>query len=521
MKAIRKVIPGLAVIGLVMFTGTSAMPAEPAGELVLAGDQWGVEMPLPGLESNQGIDYMKLLYDSLVGTTPDGKLSPEDGVANRWEMSRDAFTWTFHLRKGIKFHDGVELTANDAKFSLDRILQPDCKIPGASDIRLAIKSVEVKSPYTLIVNCKKPSIFLPSLLSDDGYTAGLIHPKGYYERVGKDKAVKNPVGSGPYKWHSQLSGSFIKLEAANKHWRDGILRYKYVTFRMVPEEFTRIAMLKTGEVDIVRISRGKVKEMLDAGLNLCVKEDANLIVFRPGNQWASPVFSDIRFRKALNLAVDREAIVKRVLEGRAKPTVTYPGMNILACGGDPNLKPYPYDPEEAKRLIKQGGYTGHEFIVPSYTRDAAPELPVIVETLCNYWEKIGLKPKIVNLEWLTFREKLRKQDVANQVFGNASAVSRDCPENITRLRLNFHSKGEQTTCRIPEIDTMIEKAEKSLDPAEVLSLLGNVHRYAYQNYLDIPICDIGQDIATTRRVPKWDPGARRMGMNLNDVIRQR
>ena len=142
-------------------------------------------------------------------------------------------------------------------------------------------------------------------------------PKDYYERVGKDQFMKKPIGTGPYKWHSQVVGSYIKLEATEKHWRDGVPRYKYVTFLNVPEESTRIAMLKTGEADITRISRERIKEVLDAGLKVISKKDSAAIVFHCLMQWATPAFSDIRFRKALNLAIDREAIIKNILGGRA------------------------------------------------------------------------------------------------------------------------------------------------------------------------------------------------------------
>jgi len=116
--------------------------------------------------------------------------------------------------------------------------------------------MEVKDPYTLIVYCKQPSPFLPYLLSDVGGQEGLIVPKDVYEKLGEEKFIKQPIGSGPYKFHSHVLGSYLKLEAMGKpHWRDGMPRYKTVTFRIIPEESTRIAMLETGEVNIADISR--------------------------------------------------------------------------------------------------------------------------------------------------------------------------------------------------------------------------------------------------------------------------
>ena len=134
---------------------------------------------------------------------------------------------------------------------------------------------------------------------------------------------------------------------------------------------------------------------------------AAVVVFHPNMQWTSPVFSDIRFRKALNLAIDKEAIIKQLFAGLAKPIATYPGSNISAVGGDPTLKPYPYDPQEARRLIKEGGWEGYEFTLMSYARAGCPEFPQVVEAIAGYWEKIGLKPKIRMTEWAVWRKAWR------------------------------------------------------------------------------------------------------------------
>jgi peptide/nickel transport system substrate-binding protein len=128
-------------------------------------------------------------------------------------------------------------------------------------------------------------------------TDGFIIPKDYYEKVGQDQFMKRPVGTGPYKWHSQVTGSFIKLEATDRHWRDGVPRYKYVTFLIIPEESTRLAMLKTGEADITRISREKIKEVLDAGLKVISKKDSAGIIFKAHMQYSNPVFLTFDFER--------------------------------------------------------------------------------------------------------------------------------------------------------------------------------------------------------------------------------
>ncbi len=252
---------------LILLSGFQSAAAAPAGEMTLVKSSWGNEVPIPRLCMGKDVDWMKLLYDPLVGTAPDGKLSTEHGLCNKWEMSTDGLTWSFHLRKGVKFHDGVEVTAKDVKFTIEQVVLPDTKI-NVGALRDNLKKVEMKDPYTLIFSLKKPTLFFSSWLTELDNSAGMVIPKDYYERVGEDQFQKHPIGSGPYKWHSQMVGSYIKLEATEKHWRDGVPRYKYVNLLTIPEESTQFAMLKTGEADIMSIGLEKVEEAKKAGLNL-------------------------------------------------------------------------------------------------------------------------------------------------------------------------------------------------------------------------------------------------------------
>jgi peptide/nickel transport system substrate-binding protein len=436
-------------------------------------------------------------------------------------MSPDGLTWTFYLRKGVKFHDGVELTAKDVKFSIEQLLLPDCIVTNVTVFRVYIKSVEVKDPYTVVIHCKKPFLFLPEFLSDLEGFEGAVLPKDYYEKVGQDQFAKHPIGSGPYKFHSHMTGSYLKLEATGKkHWRDGVPRYKYMTFLIIPEESTRLAMLKSGEADIVRISRDRAKEVLDSGLNLITRRSAAVVIFYPHMQWTSPIFSDIRFRKALNLAIDKDAIREHLLGGRVRPIATLPGNSALTCGGDPTLKPYPYDPEEAKRLIKEGGWDGYEFDVPIFARARVPEFPRIVEAVVGYWQTIGLKPKMYHSEWGSFRKKWSSRNVQNNISGVDTSVAPGCSALLRMFIKKFYSKERQSHVLLPYIDERVERASSTLDIAEMEKLLGEIYRYVYDQYLVIPICEIDNLIATTKRIPTWDPGLRRLNMDYRRLIRQ-
>ncbi len=513
-------LTGMICTVLLSITGVqSTIAAESKGELKIADVLFGNQVPIPYLEQTAAVDYLKLLYDPLVGSSNDGRLSTTHGLANKWEMSRDKLSWTFYLRRGVKFHDGVEVTAKDVKFSIEQMMRPNSKADGANILRGTIKSIEIKDPYTIVVYTKTPSIMLPGLLSDAKGVECLIQPKDAYEKVGENKFIEHPIGSGPYKWHSQMIGSFIKLEAIEKHWRDGVPRYKYVNFLIIPEESTQVSMLKTGEVDIIRIGRERVAELKN-GFNIISKPEAGTVIFNPNMQWTSPVFSDIRFRKALNLAINKEDIIKHIFDGLAKPITTYPGPAIYSCGGDPTIKPYSYDPQEARRLIKEGGWEGFEFTFASYPRAGCPEFQRLVETICGYWEKIGLKPKIMMTDWATWREKWRQRKTEGTISGMNATVEPLCPLMLGRMRRNHYSKSDETSTNDPKMDAIFDKALKSTDMDEMTKLMGDINRHLYDQYYVVSICELDDMIAANKRVPKWDPGRRRNERNYNDLIKQ-
>ncbi len=503
----------VGIVALAMFLATGyppALAAPPAGEVKTVGAVFGNQIPIPYLEMSHANDWMQLLYDPLVGCTPEGKFSPNLGVANKWEMSRDGLTWTFYLRKGVKFHDGVEVTAKDVKFSIEQVMRPDAKLGEAPFLRAAIKNIEVKDPYTVVIQCNKPDIFLDNYFSNIDSTAGMIVPKDYFEKVGKDEFTKHPVGSGPYKFHSQQVGSFVKLEATDKHWRDGVPKYKYMTYIVIPEELARLAMLRTGEADIARISRDAVKDAVNSGLNVITKENGAAVVFHANMQWTSPAFSDIRFRKALNLAVDRDAIIKQIFSGLANPLAAYPGGTIAAVGGDLKLKPYPYDPQEARRLIKEGGWEGFEFSLISYPRPGCPEFPLVVEAMAGYWQKIGLKPNIKMTEYAVWREAWAKRKTQGTVHGYEDATVPTANMLFQKFveKWYYPHKSGRSAVNIPELNAKFEKIDKSMDTAEISKLMSEIYRFAYDNYLMVTICEIPEKLATTQRIPKWNPGVR-------------
>jgi peptide/nickel transport system substrate-binding protein len=209
------------------------------------------------------------------------------------------------------------------------------------------------------------------------------------------------------------------------------------------------------------------------------------------------------------------------LGGRATLITGFPGSNILSCGGDPTLKPYPCDPQEARRLIKEGGHEGYEFTVASYPWDGIPEIQNIIEILAGYWQKVGLRPKIFMTEWATFRETWRAQKVQNTISTAGEKTNPECGTLLSYIEERYASNQKRALFHVPKIDECFKKAKTTLDVAEVARNLGEIHRIAYDQHLTIPICMVDDEIASTKRVPDWNPGRRRDDRNFNDIITKR
>lgn len=518
----------ILVLSVFMACGT----AEAKEELKIAYGSLGNEVPVPGREASIGKVYFRLLYDPLVGTSNDGSLSKETGAARDWEMSSDGKTWTFLIRKGIKFHDGTELTAKDAKFSIELLIQPRSVFEFVSELRGTIQSIEVPDPYKLIIHLKRVNLSLPALLSDQmGAGGGMIAPKDYYERVGDDGFIKAPIGSGPCKWIGQSVGSYIKLHTLDKHWRAGVpTKYDYVTFLLIPEEGTRAAMLITGEANVIDISGERVTQLKKAGLNLHAQKDAYVVGLYPHGQWqknksGDDHLNDVRVRKALAISIDREEIAKHLFPGIAKPAAYYPvpSMSIKA-GADPTRKPYKYDPEEAKRLLREAGYSEAKPLIQPmavYPRAGLPEGIRMMEVIAGYWDKLGLvKTKITMTEYNAWRVRRQAQDNGGWVSWAHQAQYGfvDPSYCLTHAFHQLHSKDVVTQCKRADVDSILDRGSTALDIKVAREAVKDIVNLSYDEYLMWPVVEVDRLTATTPDIKQWDQGRRIYDQNIEDLI---
>ena len=494
----------------------------PEGELVIMSPDLGFEVPVGWKETVAGGKAaMRLIYDQLVGLDDENNLNADWGLAASWEMAPDGKQWTFKLKEGIPYHNGDEFVADDMTFIINKWLEPESVGSYKERLTSFVESMEAPDPYTWVVNTGTPDIWLHWDLTDAQGALGAPVPSAYYQSIGDEEFAKNPIGTGPYSFSEQRIGDFMELSAVTDHWREGTPTVATIRLRKVPEESTRIAALKTGEADIITVSRENVPEIRDAGLQVFLREGQAIVGFYFHQQWEDVPIADIRVREAMNLAVNREELAEFVFGGLASPGAVYP-VPSSAPVTDPSLQPYPYDPERAKQLMKEAGYEdGFEVTIHSYPRSDVPEGPRMIEALAGYFEEIGVKANILPTEYSKYRTGRRAQTIPGEM-GYLGAPNRPFPGFVGLMRALQHSTSPFTSTKDPEFDRLVEEMEAALDPKEAEEHFLGIYRRYHEQFTHLTLLDIDIPYAANDRIPvDWNLAGRSWEPNFNDVVRPR
>lgn len=285
------------------------------------------------------------LFDSLVRFDPEGR--PEPALAESWRWV-DPVTVEFKLREGVRFHNGEPFDAEAVRYSIEKFLDPKTAFPGAGLLG-SIAGVTVVDPRTVRVVTKFPDGILINRLAS---LVPILPPKYIAER-GSAHFGRNPVGTGAFRFARWEPGKEIVLEANKDWWLKGFPKLAGLTFKFLPVD-KQVAGLLAGEVDVVTELPGTdTTRVMRGGKATVVKKESFYTVGASVNISSGPMASRA-VRRAVNHAIDKDDLIRYDLLGNGKPlaTLTMPGE----AGHDPDLKPYEYDPEKARRLLKMAGY---------------------------------------------------------------------------------------------------------------------------------------------------------------------
>lgn len=507
-----------------------AAAAAPRDTLVVAIDTLGAQSMDPIQETRAASShYQAPVFDSLMGIDEvKGGMAP--GVAERWEMAKDGLSWTFFLRKDVKWHNGDPLTAHDVKFSLERTMSKESVSSRGRALKRDIKDIEVVDDHTVRVHTHGVMVHFPELLSRATFQEGNLMPKNYIEKVGADGFRKKPIGSGPWRFVRSVPGDRIEYEAVVGHWR-GTPNYKRLTLLLVPEESTRIAMVRTGEAALASISPESVKEAKSAKLRVVqVPGTAQFIyqiygTYRPEVQ--KQPLSDPRVRQALSLAIDRKQIIEHVMYGLASmpmPFAVFPYSVDIDTQRwekwrETDLR---YDPERAKKLLAEAGYAkGFELRFNNTAMPGTPVMSQIGVVLADFWTRIGIKVRLTNHEWGSFAPLVRGDQ--GKLVGTISMYrTAGRPIAAPRYHSGFHSQGlaklmgnaEHCPDDCKKFNDVHKKASNEMDNGKRRAYTDEMIQLASDSWLGVPIVEgMGIWVANPKKIGgfKAIPGRHEFG----------
>ena len=467
----------LAAMVVLAPAGATPAGAAPEGQITFAvhvslAPTWFDPAETPGVIT----PFMTLyaLHDGLVKPMPGNAWAPS--LAESWTASKDGLVYEFVLRKGVRFHNGDPLTAEDVKFSFDRY-----KGAGATTLKSRVAAVEIVDPLRIRFRMKQPWPDFMTFYATPATGAAWVVPKKYTERVGEEGFKKAPIGAGPYRFVSFTPGVELVVEAYEGYWRKAPA-VKRLVFKSVPDESTRLAMVKRNETDVAYSIRGPNAEELKRTPGVTLKATfptfTEWIAFT--EQWDSKSpWADKRVRLAANLAIDRKAFSDAEYLGFGKPAPSIIPRDFDFYWAPPA---YPYDPAKAKQLLAEAGYPkGFDAVEVAtdavYTAEA--------EAVINGLQEIGIRAKLRPLERAAFYKADQEKQFKHLVrVGSAAAGNA-----ATRIEAFVITGGIRSYGGYPEIDSLFRDQSTEMDKKKREALLQKIQQVMYDRAMFAPVVE--------------------------------
>jgi len=478
----------VALLVVLAVAAAFAVPvhAAPEGTLTIAMHFSPVTRWLDPAEGESTITpYLMLaaLHDGLLRPTAGQASAPS--LAESWAMAKDVTSAEFTLRKA-RFHNGDPVTAEDVKFSFERYRGGAAKV-----LKDNVKEIQILAPNRVRFVFKAAWPDFPAFYGTFVASAGWVVPKKYVERVGEEGYRKAPIGAGPYKFVSFNPGVELVVEAFDGYWRKAP-SIKRIVFRSLPDETTRAAALKSGEVDLAMLLSGPTAQEIKRtpGLRLAAPLLGIFWLDFP-DQWDSKSpWADRRVRLAASLALDRQALSEAETLGLSRPTgSTVPREFEFALP----VEPPPHDPARSRQLLAEAGYP-NGFDAGDLT--PFPPYNSMGETIQGWLQAVGIRTRVRTMERGTFMTSWREKKLHGVVL-TISGVSGNA---ATRLESFVTKNGAFAYGSLPEVDDLFKRQAGELDRKKREALLHRLQRVLADQVIQAPVYHLGFPIGVGPRV---------------------
>jgi peptide/nickel transport system substrate-binding protein len=475
-------------------TPTRDAPGGNGGTLRLAIGSEPENLDPHALRAGTDQYFLSNVFERLLDRAPDGSLKP--ALATDYSVSEDGKAFTFTLRQGVRFHNGEEMTAEDVAYSFERYVDP---ARGNTFAYLLDKldRVEVVDDHKVIVHLTQ---FDGSFIPGGGFAS--IVPKDYVEKSGDAEFAQNPVGTGPLKFVERTIRQSFTLERFPEYWGDPA-SYNRFEFRIASDANARVAAIRSGAVDLIsQVPPQNVQQLeSDAKLNVVSGYTAENVWLKfgalEGKPWADP-----RVRQAMDFAINKDAIIERVLNGLGVP---YTGVAPLSSGHDrADYQQRPYDPDQARKLLAEAGYAdGFDFTIATPVNGRLPASEQTMQAVAGFLNEVGIRAKVQVLEYSQWIDGIKATPPAIEgALGLHGDQTTYDPQ--ARMEAQLSCGGPYAHSCERKLDQLIDAVGSTVDQRAREDAYLAAFEYVHDQALEIPIYSSEQAYAMSSSVC-WKP----------------
>ncbi len=464
----------------------------------------------PQLNNNAGDRSVDLFFFDLLINNNDNALQP--GLATSWRAT-SPLTWEFELRQGVKWHDGADFTADDVVFSYARAPNVPGSVASFASYLRTISKVEATSPHSLRITTREPTPNLPLNLASIHIVSRHAAEKATNEDFNAGRAV---IGTGPFRFVAYTPGANVRMRRNDEYWgRKSI--WPTVDYRYVSNPAARTAALLAGDVDVIdKVSVADVAKLKESSaVRVFAYPGLRVLVMQPGftppgpNRYVTapdgkpldknPIH-DVRVRRALNMAINRQGLVDRLMQGTAN--VANQWMPEGTFGYEPRIGPQPFDPDAAKKLLAEAGYPQGFNLVIHVPADRYVAGSETAQAVAQMWSRIGVRTTIETLTWTIYQSRVNKGEFAMTMiaWGNGTGESSYGLLNI--LATQDAAKGQGVSnwghYSNQDVDRALDEATSAFDDRERETILQRAARQVDQDVGIMPLFHY-QNIWAARR----------------------